>query len=245
MAYILAITKAGKTILCEKYYSSRHNKKGIVRSENIEKTKEAQEKANHRKAVRAMTIKLNANFEYGDYHLVLTYRQQDRPETAEEAKRDREKFLRRLRTLYKKMDTELRYVIVTEFGKRGALHHHLVINHGVDTLLIQKNWEKGRCQFNIMDESGEYSKLAAYLLKNRKYWKEHGGKGRQCSSSRNLFIPETKKYIISTANGYYEKPRAKKGYYIAPDTEWHGHREDGWPYMSYILVKENGKRGSP
>lgn len=193
MPYIYARTKAGRTILIEKYYSSRYHKKGIKRSENHKKTSEEQEKVNLRKDIRRLTLQLNENFQYGDYHLVLSYAPDHRPATPEEAKRDREKFLRRLRKQYKKNESELKYIIVTEFGKKGALHHHLVINAGVPTRQIQDCWELGRCHFNPMEKSGEYSKLAAYLLKNRAYWKKHGGKGKQCSCSRNIVFPSDSK----------------------------------------------------
>lgn len=241
--YIRAITRAGRTILVEKYYSSRYHKKDIDRSENQKKTSEKQEKINQRRAIRKLTLQLNENFKYGDHHLVLDYSPDHRPATPEEAKEDKKKFLRSMRKAYKRAEKELKYIIVTEFGKRGALHHHLVINNGLSTREIQSCWKKGRCHFNPMDETGEYSKLAAYLLKGRKYWKEHGGKGNMVSSSRNIITPETVKEIIRCSDGYYEKPRTKKGYYIAPDTEQHGHREDGWPYTSYILVKEDRTRG--
>lgn len=243
MSYIYAQTRAGRTILIEKYFSTRYHKKGIERSINRKKTSEEQEKVNQRRAVRKLTLQLNENFKYGDHHLVLDYSPANRPGTPEEAKRDREKFLRNLRKTYKRAESELKYIIVTEFGKRGALHHHLVINDGPSTRKIQSCWKKGRCHFNPMDETGEYSKLAAYLLKGRKYWKKNAGKGKQVSSSRSIVTPETEKKVIRCSNGYYEKPRPKKGYYIAPDTEFHGYREDGWPFTSYILVKEDRTRG--
>lgn len=37
MSYILAVTKAGRTLITEKYYSGRYNKKGIERSINHKK----------------------------------------------------------------------------------------------------------------------------------------------------------------------------------------------------------------
>lgn len=243
MPYIYAETRAGNTVLVEKYYSSRYKKKGIERSVNQSKTSEKQEKVNLRKEIRKLTLKLNANFGYGDYHLVLDYMPSFRPADTEQAKEDRGKFIRKLRTLYRREGKELKYVIVTEFGKKGALHHHLVINHGISTVQIQDLWKKGRVHFNPLDDTGEYSQLASYMLKNRKYWKQQGGKGKQYSCSRNLVTPVTEKHIIRRSEGYYEKPRGRKGYYVALDSVYNDIREDGYPYLSYILVRENGKRG--
>lgn len=88
MPYIKAVTKAGNTLIIEKYYSSRYKKKGIERSENQNKTSEAQEKCNLRKAERKLTILLNANFAPGDWHLVLDYSPDNRPATPRESQKE-------------------------------------------------------------------------------------------------------------------------------------------------------------
>lgn len=243
MPYIYLETRAGKTILVEKHYSWRYNRKGIRRGENRNRTKESQERVNLRHSIRKLTLLLNENFGYGDYHLTLTYAPAQRPDGPEEAKADLEKFLRKLRGCYKKSGKELKYIAVTEYGKKGALHHHIVMNHGTSTKEIQDIWKKGWCDFHPMDKTGEYSHLASYLLKKKNYWKEQGGKGRYFRRSKNLVMPATEKHIIKTRDGYYEKPRPRKGYYVDGDTVQTGHTKDGWPYMSYILVEENGRRG--
>lgn len=145
--------------------------------------------------------------------------------------------------MYRKAGVEMKYIEACEFGRKGALHHHLVINHcpGVTTADIRKKWTHGRIHFNPLDDDGEYSRLAAYIIKNRKYWREAGGTGKQYSPSRNLRVPETKKTIIRRSDGYYEKPRIKKGYYLAPGTEAHFIHEGGYSYMRYILVKAEGR----
>lgn len=76
-------------MIIEKYYTSRWHKKGITRSENTNKTTEAQEKANLRKAIREVTILLNANGRPGDYHLVLDYQPDNRPDTPREGQTER------------------------------------------------------------------------------------------------------------------------------------------------------------
>lgn len=79
--YIKAETRAGKTLIVEKYYTSRYNRKGIGRGPNRKPTTESQEKCNQRKEERKLTILLNENFSGDDYHLVLDYRPGDRPPT--------------------------------------------------------------------------------------------------------------------------------------------------------------------
>lgn len=243
MSYIHSETKAGKTVLIKKYQSSRYHKKGIRRGRNREETKESQKRGNTRREVERLMLLLNENFGYGDYHLTLTYAPAHKPDDMEAAGKDLGKFLRKLRKCCRGYGSELKYIAVTEYGKRGALHHHIVMNGVPGTREIQDIWGKGRCRFSPLDETGEYSRLAAYLLKKKAYWKELGGKGKYYRRSRNLVMPETVKKIIDTRDGYYEKPRPRKGYYIDGDSVQTGHTKEGWPYLSYILIRENGRRG--
>lgn len=244
MPYIEAKTVAGRTVLYERYFTSRYNNGTGSRCKNEKELDEAHKMADMRKEVKKLTLLMNANFGYGDYHLVLTYEKAHRPHTPQEAKEDRQKFIRNISTYCKRKGIQCKYIIATEYGKVSALHHHAVINKEIPIHEIQKRWKKGRCQFRPLDEDGEYSQLASYFLKYREYWKAHGGKGWQYSHSRNLIVPKTVKRTIKNRGGYYEKPRPKKGYYIKADSVFHGYREDGWPIMSYIMVKEdNGKRG--
>lgn len=242
MPYILRETKAGNTLIIEKYYSSRYHKKGIARSKNLKETSEAQKKCNLRKEERKLTAILNANFGPDDWHIVLDYAPNERPGTTEEARENAKRFISKLKRLYKKDGKEMKYVEVAEFGKKGAIHHHMVLCAGAKLSDIRKKWPHGRVHFNPLDDTGEYSKLASYLLKYRKYWKAAGGKGHQMHYSRNLIRPEPKITVVKS-NGYYETPRVPNGWYVAPDTEHYGVTEFGWPYMKYILVKVQERRG--
>lgn len=71
MPYVERVTKAGNTIEIERYFTSRYKKKGISRGDKVKPTKEEQEKVNTRQAERKLRILINANYGYGDYHLVL------------------------------------------------------------------------------------------------------------------------------------------------------------------------------
>ena len=73
MPYVERVTKAGNTIEIERYFTSRYKKKGISRGDKVKPTKEEQEKVNTRQAERKLRILINANYGYGDYHLVLDY----------------------------------------------------------------------------------------------------------------------------------------------------------------------------
>ena len=237
--YIHEETLAGDTVVIRNHHSSRYRKKGVKRSPNKEKTKEAQEEANKRRDAWELTIRLNHNFHPGDYYITFTYRVDARPETIEEAKKDRTILLRRLRRLYKKNDKEMKFIAVTEYGKKGAMHHHMVLNSDVSIKDIWDCWDKGRVRNEPLDKIRQYSKLAAYIVKGRKEWKEKGGKGRMWTCSKNLVRPPTKKWIVK-ASTYIDNPRDRKNFYVDKESLREGLTTDGYPYQSYVLVRVSG-----
>lgn len=150
MPYVERVTRAGKTIEVERYFTSRYKKPGIKRGDKVKPTKEEQKKVNTRAAERKLRLLLNANFGYGDYHLELDYiRKKGQPDRSrEQMRKDMDIFLRELRKECKKAGIELKYVHVMEIGKRGARHHHLVINRTeADGALQGKRWN---CSKNLV-----------------------------------------------------------------------------------------------
>ena len=144
MPYVERVTKAGNTIEIERYFTSRYKKKGISRGDKVKPTKEEQEKVNTRQAERKLRILINANYGYGDYHLVLDYiRRKGEPDrTPEQMRQDIDVFLRECRKEYRKAGLEFKYIHVMEIGKKGARHHHLVVNK-IDTEILQR-WHCSR-----------------------------------------------------------------------------------------------------
>lgn len=115
MPYVERVTKAGNTIEIERYFTSRYKKKGISRGDKVKPTKEEQEKVNTRQAERKLRILINANYGYGDYHLVLDYiRRKGEPDrTPEQMRQDIDVFLRECRKEYRKAGLEFKYISVT------------------------------------------------------------------------------------------------------------------------------------
>ena len=166
MPYVERVTKAGNTIEIERYFTSRYKKKGISRGDKVKPTKEEQEKVNTRQAERKLRILINANYGYGDYHLVLDYiRRKGEPDrTPEQMRQDIDVFLRECRKEYRKAGLEFKYIHVMEIGKKGARHHHLVVNK-IDTEILQRCWYKAyeghnRVKVFPLDDSGNYAELA-------------------------------------------------------------------------------------
>ena len=257
MPYVKRTTRAGRTVEVEYYYTSRYNRKGQHRADKIKPTDEAQKKINKRQAERKLRLLINENFSYGDYHVVLDYiRKPDTPDrTKEEMKQDIAVFLREARKLYRKNGKELKYIHVMETGKKGARHHHLVINK-LDTELLQQAWYKAydghnRIKVFPLDDSGNYADLAAYLIK---YTDEHRTEedgalmGKRYNCSKNLVRPEPE-YEIVTSRSYYkvsQNPQAPKGYYILPNSieqgitspEYYGY---GWYRYTMIKLEQGGQ----
>ena len=257
MPYVKRTTRAGNTVEIEYYYTSRYNKKGQTRADRVKPTRETQKKVNKRQAERKLRLLLNANFTYGDYHVVLDYiREKEKPDrTKEEMQQDIAKFLRELRKEYKKAGKELKYIHVMEIGSKGARHHHLVINK-LDTEVLQRAWYKAyeghnRVKVFPLDDSGNYADLASYLLKyTEEHRKDDEGAlmSKRYNCSRNLVRPEPE-YEIVTERAYYrvsQNPKAPKGYYILPDSVQQGvHSADyyGYGWYRYTMIKLDRRGG--
>ena len=247
MPYVKRTTKAGKTIEIEYFYTARYNKKGASRKNKVKATKEAQKKVNTKQAERKLRLLINANFTYGDYHLVLDYVRGKNERTKEEMKRDIQIFLRECRKLYRKVGKEFKYIHVMEIGKKGARHHHLVVNK-IDTKILQQAWYKAyevhnRIKIFPLDDSGQYGELAAYFIKYTDKHisdKETRFQGKRWASSKNLVHPEPVYKIVSQRSWYRCEAKAIKGYYVEQDSIEIGITSPeyyGYGYFRYRMVQ--------
>lgn len=255
MPYVIRTTKAGKTIEVERYFTGRYKKLGIKRGDKVKPTTEQQEKINTREAERKLRILINANYGYGDYHLVLPYirKKGGQARDREQMRKDIDVFLRACRKEYKKAGLEFKYIHVMEIGEKGARHHHLVINK-FDLKILQQCWDKAyeghsRIRATVLDDTGQYAKLAAYLIKyTDKHRKAEGGglQGKRWNCSRNLERPVSEIKVISNREYFRAEPKAIKGYYVDQDSISRGvHSPEYYGYFRYTLVKlrELGKAG--
>ena len=238
MPHLKYVIVAGRVVEIRKTYSPRYGKK-IPRGENSSLTPEAMEKVNEREAEAKLRRIFNANFKGGDFHAVFEYSAQYNP-TPEEARKHLEKLLRDMRALYKKRGTVLKYITTTERGQRGRrkLHHHLVVNY-MDTRLISALWPWSRVKFFPLDDSGQYAKLAEYLIKRTRVTYKNGDAGykKRWNSSKNLKTPKVKTYVISAAK-WRKEPKAWSGYYIEKDSLFDGvSAVTGYPMQFYSMVK--------
>lgn len=157
---------------------------GGIRRAKCKPTSEVQALLNEKNAERKLVRLLHSNFTEKDISLTLTYKVN--PESTEEAGRLLSNFLRRIKRERAKEGLEpLKYITVTEVGKRnGRIHHHVIMNGGLDRDVIERLWGLGfantqRLQFGENGITG----LAMYFVKDRQTY-------RRWNSSRNLIRPE-------------------------------------------------------
>lgn len=197
-------------------YPTRGGAPGKPREEKRKKTPEEMERANERQRVKNLQRLIMANFEEGDFHLVLSYKKDTNPGDYDKAKDDLRKFLASMRRAYKKAGYEFKYIGVTERGKRASsLHHHLIIKNieGLTMKTVRRLW-KGHTAWHDLYEDGAYEDLAAYIVK--KETKEENT-GASYTRSRNLRVPTCKK-VVYRRRTWPADPKPKKGWYIVKDT---------------------------
>lgn len=247
--YVEAVTVAGATVEVERYYTNRYGKRGQKRKAKSKPSSEQQKEANNRKAEKKLRRLINANFQPGDYHLVLSYKKDPgEPErTPDDMREDIRKFLRGMRKDCKADGKEFKYIHVPEIGERGARHHHLVINK-LDTEWIQRNWKFGFFYVVPLDQSRNYRKLAAYLIKysSRVVGTEFEISGKRWNASRNLIHPVSAVTVISKRD-YFKSvptvPRKYRGKYEVDKSTIESGETDaeygGYSFLRYTLMRRD------
>ncbi len=159
-----------------------------------------QQKANEKHSKRHFLQLVNGNFENNDYFVTCSY-SAEAPEY-DTAKKDLQRFVGRLKDLYKKHNTEFKYIAVIEQGKRHKrLHIHIIIPKGVPSEEIKKRWKKGNCDVRLLfggsDEGGGFKKLTQYLTKNRPM------NSRRWQGSKNLKQPTIQRIFENVSKAVY------------------------------------------
>lgn len=135
----------------------------------LKNTTEIQKKLNDHNRKKKLTRLLNTNFTEQDIKIELTYGADHLPENDEEAEKQLTNFLRRLKRYRKKKGLpDLKYIVVTEKGKRsGRYHHHCVLSGGLLASEIRDIWGLGIIRLTPLDPGTEgLGALAEYLTKN-------------------------------------------------------------------------------
>lgn len=237
--------KAGATIEVEETYPTRFGDLLTRKKAKGVGTTVAMENYNDELAIRKLTRLINANFIPDDYFITLHYENHNRPECYDDASETLSRFMRKLRSLYVEAKTEFKYIKCTAFGKRGGVHHHVILPQGIDTREITKLWKehikasmKARPpEYRSLYSTGEYSSLAAYFVEQKQYTGNSEKYVRKWVASRNLLKPEEKTEDIEGIK-WQEPPAAPRGYYVDTDSIRAGTNPvNGRPYLFYRLIK--------
>lgn len=247
MKRIRETIEAGSSILIREYdLFSCGKRRGEPRRPKENPSPLSKIRANYREAVRKLTALMNENCRDGDWHLVFTYKTESRPSDPQSAKND---FLRKvipaIRKLYADLCVEFHYYFYRcEVGKRGGIHHHLVVP-AIDPLLFRRVWtrEIGNVHYNPL-YTGEYSALAAYFLKSDNpddpiHYNPQPG--RKWSMAKNVKRPKPPKKKELHGSWDRKEPYIPKGYVLIADSYYIG--ENPYTkrlYRSYIVYKPKG-----
>jgi hypothetical protein len=189
---------------------------------------------NEHGAIRDLSIKLDASFEAGDYHSVLTYAGVPPSET--EARKHVENFLRCAARLCKKEGLVLKWVLATEY-KHKRIHHHVIMNACLPLKVISELWKYGRVKNSFL-YGKSFKALAEYIIKETRqtFRDPESTAKRRYSSSRSAVTPPAKiEYLTATC--FDDDPKAPKGYYIDADTVYRGENPfTGSRYIEYTAL---------
>lgn len=230
--FIREICIAGPCIDVTMKYSMRGSTK--KRQARKSPSSEAVMKNNDRIARKRLTRLMNANFYPGDLHCTFTY--SGEAPTPEGARKEMEKFRRRMVRQYAKQGKQFKWIEVTEY-KNARIHHHMVLSY-ISPEIIEKQWKAGHVRFVTLDTTRNYRKLAEYFIKETtKTMREPEARTKQrWSASRNLTRPIIKREIID-AREMHQKPRAFKGYEIDMDTITRfTHPFTGIEHLEYMMT---------
>ena len=241
MAIWRKTVKAGNVVKVREGCSTvNRGRGGKKRRLKTEPTTEEQAAINRNRQIDTAGILLNGNFGKGDEHIVCGYQKDKRPADRKAAERDRNNFIRRLNYWCEKEGIKLKWFAVTEVGKRGALHHHLVITGGLAPKKLNELWPYGRVHITPLEENGDYTELAEYLIKKTDWEYAHieEMKGRRrFSTSQNLVRPKPKTKR-SKRKQIDTNPKPWKGYYIPKESIYQSKDQyTGADYITYRMVK--------
>ena len=146
--------------------------------------------ANRIASERKLAQRINCNMGRGDGWMTLKYDGEHLPESYELAYADMERFLRILRREYRKETgrTLLMFWVTANWSPRrkapARLHQHMVVP--ADAIeLVRRLWQGGSVIAVEMDNRGDHSDLASYMVQN-----VHGRPGKQhWHCSRGMKMP--------------------------------------------------------
>ncbi len=208
------------------------------RSKKVKESVPKQKNLNDKNARRyfTQTAELNFGSDPEALHVSCTYSNKFLPATVEDAEREVRNYLRRVQYERKKEGLPpLKYMLVTAYTtKKGSekpvrIHHHIIMNGGLDRDAVEELWRKrrrkgqkkgdriGYCNADRLqaDENG-IGALCNYLVK------QAGGKKRW-STPQNLDRP-----VSQATDGKFTRRQIEKWAKERPGREFWERKYPGW-----------------
>ena len=222
------------------------------RSKKRKPTSETMKKLNQRNAERKLIRLLNTNFTKEDIRFDLTYDSNHCPDSPEDAQREMQNFLRRVKRYRAKNGLpELKYIAVTEVGSKGGrVHHHIVMSGGISINTLAEIWGRGYTTAKPLqfDEQG-LAGIAVYLLKAEPVL------SKRWSASRNLEQPKVSerdgrlpKYKVKEwhDSGYDNRSEIEKAYegYSLSEVKPYYNEINGGYYLTVLMYKKPAPKRS-
>lgn len=188
--------RAGRLVRCVCYTAPLPRDNEKTRAEKSKITSAARAKINLRYSWQKCRLKLAANFEAGDLFVTLTYDNDHLPANRQEAVRCIRKWIKSVRTEYRRYDVKLKYLYCTESRHgEGRYHHHVVMNRTerADEVL-QALWSYGFVHIQSIDDQG-FEELSRYFTKEAADSGRKVGQ-RAWTASLNLKEPEVTSMFV-------------------------------------------------
>lgn len=145
MSYRTKTIQSGKYLEVEMYPVFTGIKSGRTKKQKPSSKK--QKNLNDKNAKKNIIRLIHSNFGEGDLMITLSYDNKNRPADEEQAKKDIDNYIRRLKRYRKKNNLpELKYIAAIEYkdaqeGKNVKIHHHMIMS-AMDRDEAEKIWGK-------------------------------------------------------------------------------------------------------
>lgn len=212
-------------------------------------TSDVQKRLNQLNAEKKLIRLLNTNFTNRDIRFDLTYNADHLPESPEDAQREMQNFLRRVKRFRKRQGLpDLKYVAVTEVGKHtGRIHHHIIMSGGIDVSDLSALWGRGYTTVKplMFDDTGIVG-IAKYFVKEPilgKRWCASKNLDKPGESQRDGRIPKYEVKRMSDGGidcrEYLEK--LYDGYALAECQPFYNDVNGGY-YITIIMYQKTVKK---
>lgn len=210
-------------------------------------TEEEREEFNNEISRKKFVHMVNGTFTTAGYYSTLTFSTEYEIHTAEDARRERKNFYRRIMRKY----PEAKVVIVYGRGKATSRFHLHMISEGVPIEEIGKIWGRGSVietkqlrahnyyvdqkTGELVDHGADWTALASYM---HAHWRKEFG-GHRWLASSNVREPEAEA-PTEAIREYDEKhpPVAPKGFVLVETKA----TKYGYIYYKYVRIPEKEKK---